>query len=159
MHLVQSNLAFSGTLKWVHYKDNDNEEVAVGYNVCYDVAVSLSTPEGWDEEIRQRTVTKPKTANLSAYAGVVVQLGRRTKSGTDYSRDVLIAVPTRGEYIKALTHANMTTESTVLQCANDDWGLVAQTLTSAQITTTTVGIASETANTSSTLANKWLRFI
>jgi len=160
MHNVQFCAAPIVHTRWVIYKDNDTEDVAIGYNVCYDTAVGDTPAAGeWDEMVRGRVVTKPKTGHKNAYAGVIVGLGRRLKSGTDYTRLVQIAEPHKGTYVNALTHANMTAETTVLMIGNDDWGLVAQTLTAEATELDTVAIACDTVDTSSTAAVKKIRFV
>ena len=158
MHIVQQSLAPVQNSKLALYKDTGSDGAPVaGYNVCYELSEAVTPGANeFAEDVLGRVVAKPKTANLAAYAGVVKNVIHQISTTTWL---VEIITPTRGEHVDAYTNADCDPGPTVLQCANDNWALVAQTLTSNQIQTGTVAISAEVGDTSGTAANLLVRFV
>jgi len=154
MRLVQRDLGALPLTFIAFYLDTGTGAISVGDNVCYkhDEDITAGADE-WAELERFKVVAKPVTANLNFYAGVVVDIVRRQGTGTDYSSFVRIQAPNHGSVMQALNHANATAGATFLKLANNDWGLVAETTPTTR-TVSTVAVAGETANTSSTAAVK-----
>jgi hypothetical protein len=131
-----------------------NEQVKVGYVMCFD---HTNAAPG-ETANRGRCVNKPETGNLMLFAGIVTSVaGLPTTSGGVKNGDagwIEIAV---GDAVETYTHANMTKDTTQLMTANGDWALIASTgIGSIAVINQHVGTALETANTSSTLANKFV---
>jgi hypothetical protein len=141
MTFVQRDLKQANELIDVWY-DGAGGALENGYCVCYDPAEALTHAAGeWAEQERWKTVQKPATANLSLFAGVVVD--KRGQTGTTPAI-VQICTLKRGNVVEALTLANMTIGSTMLECVNGQWYLD-DTVT---FSTKVVALPAETANTS-----------
>lgn len=158
MHVTQKDLAsVPETFSAYYDDDSNNEEIKVGYVVCFDPTAPLAAADGeWDEQARFRVVVKPKTANLSFPAGVISRIIRRQGSGSDYSSFVEIERFKNGSTLKPFVKANCTVGTTVLKVADDSWDLVIEGDASiaTRYTRVSVAVAGETADTSTTAARK-----
>lgn len=102
-----------------------SDELKPGYSVCYDVTAAL-TEGDYAEQIRGRVVTKPATANLEYYAGVVVNPPQKgIDPGGAYKGWCTIAPLRRGQWVKALVYkaSSNTALNEVLQPVNAQWYL------------------------------------
>lgn len=136
----------------VVWYDGVGGAVAVGYAVCYDPALTIET------------VKRPATALLPFFAGIVVDPLRQSGTTPGF---IKIAIPKRGQTILALCKSNATIAVTVLCPADGVFSLAtdadAATATSGAgagvYSRKSVGFAGETADTSTTAANKPVYFI
>ena len=90
-----------------------------GYAVCYDVAAPLTPAAGeFDENIRGRAVTKPATANLAHFAGIVtVPPQKRTGVASDNKGFCTIAPLKSGTWVNALVY-KATTDTALSELLN-----------------------------------------
>jgi len=137
-----------------------NEVLKVGYAVCADIWNTVSkpavpsAPSTFTQSGLGIAVTKPETANLTMFCGVIDKI--LPLDGGDprnCSTECDLVINTRGFPVDAWTNANMTKGSTYLGCTNGSWALSALTSIAAisnirQI----VGRALETVDTSGTAA-------
>lgn len=132
--------------KMFYYSGTDQLEV--GYVLCFkhDASASVTT-----EARLGRNVTKPATANLNLFAGVVAR--KPTTVGPCF---VECYVPTPGTFCSALTDANMTVGSTALKPADGSWALVAHS--DSGLNLPVCALAAETVDTDTTNANKLIYF-
>ncbi|KKM19709.1 hypothetical protein LCGC14_1652840 [marine sediment metagenome] len=138
-----------------HYWYAGTDQLEVGYAMCIDVAATkgiLKTSLG-------RQVTKPATANLMHFAGVVM-------SACKGPCQVKLAIPDRNYMGEVFTKANMVKDVTVLGPVDalyslaiklDDHNATPATTTGHNLPS--VALALETVDTSSTAANKLVRFL
>lgn len=131
-----------------------NEQIKPGYVMCFDSENTV--PDYTAAQSKGVAVHKPETGNLPAFAGIVTRCDLLpTSNGVKNAGAGWIEVVSVADRIEAYTHANMTELATTLITANGDWGLIASTgIGSIGVIYQHVGIALETADTSSTLANK-----
>lgn len=132
-------------LERARYYYGGTDQLLEGYALCFD----LSATPGTNKDSLGMKVTKPATANLAAFAGIVAE----KKKGPNF---VDVWFPQPGQPVRAYTHANMTAGTTGLGVANADYGLVAHS--DSALNLPLVGVALETADTSTTAANKWVLF-
>lgn len=132
-------------LKSVYYAGTD--ELLPGYVLCYTHDATVGASDG--KLAKGTQVSKPATANLMLFAGVV----QKKVQGPAW---VEIAVPQRGEAISVLHKVNATKEVTALTPQNGQYGLGA--FSDATLNLPLCGIALETADTSTTAANKLALF-
>jgi hypothetical protein len=134
-------------VKRVYYIGTD--QLVPGYNLCYD---QDATTDNASPELRLGSaVEKPATANLNAYAGVVVN--RPSGIGPCF---VDIAVPRKGDMVVALCNANATAFATALAPQDASYALAAHS--DSGLNLPMVARAAVTANTSVTAANKTIQF-
>jgi len=139
--LAQYNGSDKADTKFVYY--NGTDELFPGYAVCYDIAATVGATDA--KLARGVLVTKPVTANLMLFAGIV----QDNKTGPCWIR---VKTPKRGEMIQAFCKANATVGTTALAPANDSYALAAHS--DATLNLNMVALAGETADTSGTAANK-----
>lgn len=157
--IVQKELGVTPEYFLAYYLDSGDGAIAVGDNVCFKHDEDLAPQAGeFDELSRFQVVTKPKTANLSLYAGVITEIVRRQGTGSNYSSFVRVQLPKPGSVAAARCNVNATAATTFLRLANDNWGLVAEA-TATTRTVNTVAIAGETANTSVTAGKRKTFFL
>lgn len=155
---MHGNASYEGELsptkKWVYYAGSDALEP--GYALCYDVAASKSATDNKDK--LGIKVLQPATANLMAFAGFCVN----SSSGAGW---IQVYVPTPGVMLEAFCNVNATAFTTMLGLQNAAYSLVAisdpSSYSDGDIDTllrNMVCLAAETANTSSTAANKYVMF-
>lgn len=163
MSAVQLAGSVVGTAKDRYYTNKTiagaaiNAQVKVGYVMCGDYANTV--PGQSVAESRNLAVTKPETANLNLFAGIVTSVAKLpTTSGGVVNGDAgWVALVSVAEQISAFTHANMAAHTTVLTVANGDWGLIASAgIASIGAIMGHVGVALETSDTSTTAANKFV---
>lgn len=138
-----------------HFWYAGTDQLEAGYAMCLDVAAakgSLKTSLG-------RQVTKPATANLMHFAGVVM-------SACKGPCQVKLAIPDRNYVGDVFTKANMVKDATILGPVDALYSLAIKTDdhngTPAARTghnLPSVAVALETVDTSSTAANKLVRFL
>ena len=138
-----------------HYWYAGTDQLEVGYAMCIDVAAtvgSLKTSLG-------RAVTKPATANLMHFAGVVMDACKGPCQ-------VKLAIPDRNFMGEVFTKANMVKDATILGPANavyslaivlDDHNATPAARTGHNLPS--VAVALGTVDTSGTAANKLVRFL
>lgn len=147
MAVAQTQYAAQGTLAEETFWYAGTDALLAGYNMCYDIAATVATTPV--KTARGVAVTKPATANLMHYAGYV----RYPVTGPSY---VTLVTPRKNEVGTPFCHVNATVSTTALGCANNDYGLVS--FADATLNLAFVGLAMETADTSSTAANKLVIF-
>lgn len=104
-------------------------------------------------------VTKPTTGILPLVAGFATGLPPEGITAADYAAGMWIDLVVQAEAAQVYTHANMTYGSTLLVAANGDWGLVASAVGTDGVNIPKVcGVPLVTADTSSTAANKTIKF-
>lgn len=139
--------------EYVYYGGTD--ELKPGYAVCYDIAAPLTEgSDGFNEKVRGRVIAKPVTANLTLFAGIVIDPPQK---GVDPSGSTkgwcTIAKLRAGAWVKALSNVSATAGATYLRVTNlGGFNLVAEA-TATTRTVNTVAVAGETLDTSSTAAN------
>lgn len=128
-------------------------ELLPGYAVCYDHTVATADgADGWNEKVRGRVVTKPLTANLPFFAGIVIDPPRKNGDATGQFKGwCTIAKMRHGTWLNARTNSNLTAGN-FLRLANDNFSLVVEA-TAGTKTVNTVGVCGATVDTSSTAAN------
>jgi len=157
MHIVQRDLGPIPETFVAKYVDSGKGAIAVGAAVCYDHTIAAAHAAGtWAEEELFKVVNKPVTANLLFFAGIVLEIIKRTGTGSNYSSFVRIQKLNQGSVVRASVKANSTIAVTPLKISDDSWDLVVDGDATIAVNHTvhTVGYAGETANTSSTAAVK-----
>lgn len=149
---VQVNGAGDFGTKRVWYSGTDQLEV--GYALAYDVAALVGSAAASQKQQRGVQVTKPATANLFAFAGIVSIKPDRV--GPCWV-DIITPAGTKGEHVLARTKINATAYTTALGLVNDDYALGA--FADATLNFGLVAIAAETADTSATAAVKLIRLL
>ena len=154
MHTVQRDLAKSHDTELVYY--DGTEELLPGYAVCYDPTASLTEgSDGFNEKVRGRVVAKPVTANLKYFAGIVITPPqKRVDPAGTYKGICTIAKLRAGTWVKALVKSNATVGTTYLRVTNAGGFALIDEATAGTRTVDTLAIVGETADTSSTAANK-----
>jgi hypothetical protein len=151
MALPTYNANREGATIAVYYSGTDT--LSAGYALCYDQAASATAT---DPKARLGAqVVKPATANLSFFAGVVAE----SSAGRVGPCFVDIVVPMSGQIVAAYCNSNSTIATTLLAVQNGQYSLAAQATLSAATLPTLVGVAAETADTSGTAANKYIKFL
>lgn len=142
------NLAENPPRKMMFYYSG-TDQLEVGYALCFkhDASLTVTTEAAFG-----RNVTKPATANLNLFAGIVA-----VKPGNVGPCFVECFVPTYGTRVTALTDANMTLHSTILGPQDGSYALAAKS--DSTFNTAAIAIALETVDTDTTNANKETRFI
>lgn len=159
MTIVQRRLGVPPEFFIAYYNDTGDGAIAVGDNVCFSHDEDLAPQTGEFSELdRYQVVTKPKTANLMLYAGVVTEIIRRQGTGSNYSSFIKVQHPRQGSVANARCNVNATAATTYLRLANNNWGLVAEATPTTR-TVNTVAVAGETADTSGTAAKKKTFFL
>lgn len=150
---MAGNVQFAGgqktNKKWVYYAGSDI--IQPGYALCYDTAATKNASD--PKTALGNQCVKPATAHLNAFAGVVAP-GRKDIQGPCM---VEILTPKPGEYVEALTKANMTLATTVLGPADASYALAAKT--DATFNLAAVAKAAETHDSSTTEAKKLVQWI
>ena len=133
------------------YWFSGTDTLQAGYNLCFDVAASPTATDPRDR--LGNIVIKPSTASLNAYAGVVApQSGGKT--GPCF---VDVITPKAGRFTTAYCNANATAFSTALKPQDASYALAAHS--DSTLNLPMMGLAAETADTSSTAANKVIKFL
>lgn len=138
----------NANVKRVYFSGTDT--LQEGYALCYDQDASPTATNPFER--LGFIVEKPATANLAAFAGLV-SAGDAGKTGPCY---LDIIVPTPGEVVTAYTKANATAWTTALAPANAVYSLAAHS--DSGLNLPWVMLAAETADTSTTAANKKAAF-
>jgi len=144
--LAQQNGMEKSPTKYVYY--NGTDTLLPGYALCYDIAATVGATD--PKLARGTLVTKPVTANLMLFAGIVAA----KVTGPAWVR---VKTPKRGEFISVFCKANATVGVTALAPANDSYSLAAHS--DATLNLPMVALAGETADTSGTAANKLTMFL
>lgn len=149
--------------KWVYYCNKNvagtaiNEQIKPGYAVCFNHA--QTAPGMTADQSKGQVVSKPETGNLAQFAGIVMQAKLEPSSGVANAAAGWIEIATAGDAVNAMVLADATANTTGLIISNGAWTLSAaqsagnQTDSVAELLAL-VGVALETANTSSTAAIK-----
>ena len=131
------------------------DQLEVGFAMCIDVAATVGTKK----TNLGRQVTKPATANLMHFAGVVM-------SACKGPCQVKLAIPDRNYIGEVFTKANMVKDATILAPEDAAYSLALvlddDNATPAARTghnLPSVAVALITVDTSSTAANKLVRFL
>lgn len=128
-----------------------------GYNFCYDTAADADAS---DIKLRMgNKIVKPATAHLNAYAGVAVN----DCQGPCF---VDLYEPERGQFVEALTDANMTKFTSLLGVQDGSYALAIKSDPATyaddaidDLIRQAVCQAAETANTDTTNANARVMFV
>lgn len=132
--------------KYVYYSGSDT--LYTGYALCYDDATADSDFAGAPKTTLGIEVVQPATAVLNLFAGVV----HPDSDGVEGPAWVRIITPTPGEPCVMYTKANATKFATALAPANGSYALAAHS--DSGLNLPYVALAGETADTSTTEANK-----
>ena len=132
-----------------------SDQLEVGFAMCLDVAATVGTKK----TSLGRQVTKPATANLMHFVGTVMDACKGPCQ-------VKIALPSRNYIGEVFTKANMVKDAKILGCIDGQYHLVLvlddDNSTAANRTghnLPSVAVALITVDTSSTAANKLVRFL
>ena len=138
-----------------HFWYAGSDQLEVGYAMCLDVAASVGTKK----TSLGRQITKPATANLMHFAGVVM-------SACKGPCQVKLAIPDRNYIGEVFTKADMVKDTTILapEDAAYSLALVLDDHNGTPAARTghnlpSVAVALITVDTSSTAANKLVRFL
>lgn len=127
----------------VRYWYAGTDELKPGYAMCLD----LSASPGVEKTSLGKVVTKPATANLTAFAGFVAE----KKTGPCF---VDLVPPIPGQAYEVHTNANMTKNVTGLAPQDASYALAAHS--DSALNLPLCAVAAETHDSSVTPANKWV---
>lgn len=160
MHIIQRDGQPPLETFKVYY--DGTEQLFPGYHVCWDQNPGITDPASdWSEKVRGRVIAKPATANLLYYAGIVLRPPqKRLDPAGVYKGWCTIIRPRPGSYISCRVQSNATAGTTYFRLTNDGgFALVDEATANTRVTNTTLAIAAETSDTSSTIANKVVFFL